>query len=364
MTAVTSDADLAAPARAARGRIPYPLLLLAVAAIAGGIWLWRRYTFARHHVTSDNAQLDAHITPVSARVQGFVAKVSVEDNQQVRAGDTLVLLDDRDSKARLRQAEADLRAVHATLGGRRHTGQAIAQRNASEAAAAGAAANVAAAEATLRKATADLERYRDLAAKKVISAQQLDQAQWAVDNARSNVEAAQKGASAAGDQSVAADAQIRIAESRLAAALAAVEFARLQLGYTVITAPVSGVVAKRTVEGGTLVQPGQALLSVVQSDSVWVTANLKETQLAKVRAGGEVEFTVDAYPNVRFRGVVASLSPATGAKFALLPPDNATGNFTKVVQRVPVKIEVTSPPDPQHPLRPGMSAVVVIRVGS
>src|SRR5262245_36395670 len=156
MTAITKETTIesAAPP-AARRRPSIPLILLGVAAVAGGVWGWRRIDFARHHVTTDNAQLDAHITPVAARMQGFVARVAVEDNQRVRAGDTLVQLDDRDLRARLVQAEAELSAAQATLGGRRQTGQAVAQRNVSEAEVGSAAANVAAAEATLRKATAD-----------------------------------------------------------------------------------------------------------------------------------------------------------------------------------------------------------------
>jgi membrane fusion protein (multidrug efflux system) len=152
-----------------------------------------------------------------------------------------------------------------------------------------------------------------------------------------------------------------MAAGRLAAARAAVDNARLQLGYTVLLAPTSGVIAKRNVESGALVSIGQALMSIVPDEDIWVTANLKETQLAKVAIGNDVEFTVDAYPGRTFHGKVASLSPATGARFALLPPDNATGNFTKVVQRVPVRISVDRP-DPRFPLKPGMSVDVTIRV--
>ena len=151
-------------------------------------------------------------------------------------------------------------------------------------------------------------------------------------------------------------------EGRLAAARTAVDNARLQLGFTVILAPASGVIAKRSVEPGALVAVGQPLMAVVPDDDIWVTANLKETQLSKVVVGNEVEFTVDAYPGRTFKGKVSSLSPATGARFALLPPDNATGNFTKVVQRVPVRISIESPKDKARPLRPGMSVDVTITV--
>ena len=347
---------------AVRKRPATPLIVLAVALIVGGVIGWRRFTFAQHHVTSDNAQVDGHITGVAPRVPAFVARVLVDDNQQVKASDTLVVLDDRDFRIRLAQAEADLRTAEGAIGNRGRVGQAAATRAATEQTASGAEANVRAAEASLTKARADFTRYQKLAADKVIPAQQLDQAQWAVDNARAALDVAERQAAAAANQTDAASAGIRIAEGRLSAMRAAVENARLQLGYTVITAPTSGVIAKRSVEAGALVAVGQPLMSVVPDEDIWVTANLKETQLTKLVVGNEVEFTVDAYPGQTFTGKVASLSPATGARFALLPPDNATGNFTKVVQRVPVRVTIESPKDPARPLRPGMSVDVTIKV--
>jgi membrane fusion protein (multidrug efflux system) len=221
---------------------------------------------------------------------------------------------------------------------------------------------VGAAEARFRQAETDLRRYRSLAANRVIPAQQLDQAQTAYDQAAANLEAARRSAAAAASQVTAASAGIRSADARLAAAQAAVETARVDVGYTVLLAPVDGVVARRRVEPGELVQPGQALLSIVPTHELWVTANLKETQLADITPGDAVTFEVDTYRGVEFEGTVESVSPATGARFALLPPDNATGNFTKVVQRVPVRIAVDGQQDPAHPLRPGLSADVKIRV--
>ena len=229
-----------------------------------------------------------------------------------------------------------------------------------QAQAAGAEGSVAAAEAAARKAAADLERYRGLAATKVIAAQQLDAAQAANDAAIANLDVARRQAIAAKSQ-VAAGAPRSRARRAARRGGRAVGTAETQVGYTVITAPIAGIVARRRVEPGELVQPGQALLSVVPSTDVWVTANLKETELQFVKVGDPVEFTVDAYRGVNFEGTVESLSPATGARFALLPPDNASGNFTKVVQRVPVRIAVPTE-DPAHPLRPGMSVDVKIRV--
>ncbi len=344
----------------ARGRRPLPLIALGVVALTLAIVGIRKFLFAQHHVETDNAQVDGHITPVAPKVQAFVAEVRVEENQHVSAGDTLVVLDDRDLKVRLDQAEADLAAAVAASGSRGRSGQAVAQLAASQAQAASQEAGVSSAEAAARKAAADLERIRGLAAQKIVPAQQLDAAQAANDAALANLEAARRQAAAAGSVVQASGAAVSGAAARLAGARAQVANARLQLSYTVITAPVSGVVGRRSVERGGLVQVGQTLMSVIPDKGTWVTANLKETDMADIAVGDSVEFTVDAYPGRPFRGHVQSLSPATGARFALLPPDNATGNFTKVVQRVPVRIAVDAGDDDRHPLRPGMSVVVTI----
>ncbi|HWA58975.1 MAG TPA: HlyD family secretion protein [Gemmatimonadales bacterium] len=345
-----------APARARR---PLPLIILGVIVTVVAVVGIRKFIFAQSHVETDNAQVDGHITPVAPKVQAFVAQVRVEENQHVNAGDTLVVLDDRDLTVRLDAAEADLAAAVAAAGSRGRSGQAVAQFAASQAQAASQDAAVISAEAAARKAAADLERIRGLAAQKIVPAQQLDAAQAANDAAQANLEAAKRQAAAANSQVQASGAAVSGAEARLASARAAVANARLQLSYAVITAPIGGVVGRRSVEQGALVQVGQTLMSVIPDSNVWVTANLKETDLADVKVGDSVEFTVDAYPGRHFRGHVESLSPATGARFALLPPDNATGNFTKVVQRVPVRIAVDGE-DREHPLRPGMSVVVTI----
>jgi membrane fusion protein, multidrug efflux system len=356
--AATETQDRAPAPQTKRRRLP--LIIVGVLLLALGGWAVQRYLYSRHHVSTDNAQVDSHITFISPRIAAFVSRVLVDDNQHVMTGDTLVVLDDRDLQVRLEQAEADLRAAEAAVGTRGRAGEAKAQFQATRAQAASVEATVAAAEADYKKAAADLERYRKLAAQKIVSAQQLDAAEAAFEAAAANLEAARRQASAAGSQVSASGAAVRSADARLAAAQAAVDNARLQLSYARITAPTSGVIAKRNAEAGALVQVGQTLMSVVPDKDVWVTANLKETQLAKVRVGDPAEFTVDAYPDRKFRGRVESLSPATGAKFSLLPPDNATGNFTKVVQRVPVKIAVEQPAQTAAPLRPGMSVDVTI----
>jgi membrane fusion protein, multidrug efflux system len=349
-----------APAAVPRGS-RVPLVLLALFVLFGGGWAIRAWLFGRSHVTTDNAQVDGHVTPVAPKVGGFVLRVLVEENQPVREGDTLVVLDTRDARSRLLQAEADLALARSMAGSNRRAGQMQAQLAASRANAAGAEATVVSADASLRKAQADLERARRLAATNVVSAQQLDAAEAAYAVASAQAEAARRQAGAATSQVTASMAALQGADARLAAAEAAVETARLQLEYTTVVAPSDGIVARRKVEAGELVQPGQTLMTVVPTTGLWVTANLKETQLEDVTPGDAATFTVDAYPGRKFRGTVESVSPATGARFALLPPDNATGNFTKVVQRVPVRIAVTGEASAEFPLRPGLSAEVTIQ---
>jgi membrane fusion protein (multidrug efflux system) len=292
----------------------------------------RRWIYSLNHVSTDNAQVDGHIIPILPKVGGYVVDVRTDENRSVKAGDTLVVLDDRDFKARLAQAEADLAVALAGVSNRARVGQAEAQ--------------VAQAQANAEKAHADLERIKPLAEKDIVPKQALDAA-----------EAASRAADAA---LAAAQAALLGADARVAAARAARDQAALNLSYTRITAPSEGVVSKKTVEIGQLVQPGQPLMSEVPLSDVWVTANLKETQTADVTPGDPVDFTVDAYGGRHFSGQVETLSPATGAKFSLLPPDNATGNFTKVVQRIPVRIRLARKNDPVRPLRPGMSVNVTI----
>jgi membrane fusion protein (multidrug efflux system) len=361
MTDIAAEPVVAPAARSRRN--PLPLIIVGVAVVLGALWGYRRWSFARTHVETDNAQVDGHITAIAPKVQAFVSRVLVEENQAVKAGDTLVVLDDRDLRVRLAQAEAELANALAAGGSSRRPGQAQAQLAASEAQAQSAAAAVRSAEANFRKAEADLERIRGLAERRIVAAQQLDAAQAAYDAALATLEAARRQARAASEQARAYAAGVGAAAARIQGARAMVDQARLQLSYAIITAPVSGMIGRRAVEPGALVQVGQTLLSIIPDSGVWVTANLKETQLEDVAVGNPVEFTVDAYPGHTFHGRVESLSPATGARFALLPPDNASGNFTKVVQRVPVRIAVDGA-DRARPLRPGMSVVVTISTAS
>jgi membrane fusion protein (multidrug efflux system) len=332
--------------------------ILGIIAVLAIIWGVRAWNYSRSHESTDDAQVDGHVVPVIAKVGGYVQAVHVIENQHVAGGQVVVQLDSAELHVRLEQAQADLAAARAAVGGRGLTGQAQSQVNTATSRSAAMQAEINAARAKQEQTASDLQRMRQLAAQHIVSQQQLDAAQASAAAANAELEAAQRQAAAAGSSVSAAQAGVRLAAAKLQAAQAAVDNAALQLSYATITAPASGNVSKKNVEVGQLVQPGQPLMAIVADTGVWVTANLKETQMGSVRVGEPVEFSVDAYDDAVAEGVVQSISPATGARFALLPPDNATGNFTKVVQRIPVRIRVTKGLGDGRPLRPGMSVTV------
>jgi membrane fusion protein (multidrug efflux system) len=331
------------------------LAIVAVLAVAGAIWGVRAFSYSRSHETTDDAQVDGHIIPVLAKVGGYIDGVHMEENAHLGEGTLAVLIDTAEYRAKVAQAEADFAGALASSGTRGLTGSATATVETAQNQSAAADAEIVAAKANYDKAKSDLGRLQSLADKQIISRQQLDAAQAAADGAAAVWLAAQS-QSAAGVASVSnARAGVRLADARLAAAKAALDYALLQLSYTKILAPANGVVRNKSVESGQLVQPGQSLFALVTDTGAFVTANFKETQLDHIRVGQAVDCDVDAYGGATAHGVVESLAGTTGAKTALLPPDNATGNFTKVVQRVPVRIGVTQGVGPDRPLRPGMS---------
>ncbi len=361
-TQAPATAELAA-ATGSETRRRWILPVIIVLAAIGLGWGIKKYLYSRVHESTDDAQVDGHIVPVLAKVGGYVMQVRVDDNDSVRAGDTLVRIDDADYRLRLEQADADLAAARAAVGGGESPGQAQAQVATAAGQRSALEAQIAAAHATEANALSNLSRMKQLVQQQIVSQQQLDAAQAEADAATANVHALEQQASAAGATVANARAGVRLAQAKLEAAQAARDNAALQLSYTNVTAPTDGTVYKKLVEVNQLVQPGQTLMSIVADSGVWVTANFKETQLADMRVGQPVEFDVDGYPGCTAIGKVESLSGATGARGALLPPDNATGNFTKVVQRVPVRIQVTRGCGAAHPLRPGMSVNVHVRTG-
>lgn len=354
------------------------VIVLAIALFFG----YSEFRYLQRHETTDDAQIDGDVNPVIPKASGYVKTIRFKDNQFVKEGDTLVVLDDADYKIRVAQAEAALQSAMAAAGvSRSQVNVAAASVQSSQASVqtarnqvATAQANVAAAQARARKANQDFERYGRLLAEKTVPQQQFDAVQAERDAAQAQLQAAQaqlqtaqSQVSAAGTQTgvtssqrQATQGQISVAQATIKQRQTDVDLARLQLSYTIVRAPVSGIVSKRAVQIGQLVQAGQALCSVVGNSTLWVTANFKETQLKQMQPGQTVAIGVDAFDDEKLVGHVSSFAGATGAKFTLLPPDNATGNYVKVVQRIPVRIELDKNSPLYAKLRPGMSATVAV----
>ena len=323
-------------------------------------WGSQKFLYARGHESTDDAAIDGHIIPVVAKVGGYVSKVNVSENDRVTEGQVLVQIDSAELAVKLSQANADLSAARATAGG---NGQAEAQVQTASGQRGALEAQVALARANASRAHADLNRMQELASKQIISLQQLDAAKASASVADAAVSAAQRQAAAATGTVTGAEAGTRLADARMQAADAMRANAALQLSYTHLVAPTSGTVSRKTVEVGQLMQPAQQVMSIVADTGAWVTANFKETQVAKMQVGQEVEIAVDAYSGCTALGKIQSISGATGSKFSLLPPENATGNFTKVVQRVPVRVSITKDCGATRPLRPGMSVSAHVKTG-
>jgi membrane fusion protein (multidrug efflux system) len=345
-------------------------IVLAILLIAGASFGVTKYVHSLHHEETDDAQIDADISPVIPRVPGYVAQVMVNDNEYVKKGDTLLVLDNRDMQIRVEQAEAALAAAESNLD------VAQATTNASQANISTSQANVSTVEAQIEaakinvwRATQDYQRYANLIKDHSITQQQYEQALAARQTAEKQLEilqeqkkAASRQTHAVASQSNATSEQISVANANIKQRQADVENAKLNLSYTVITAPADGKVSKVTIQPGQFVNAGQSLFSIVLDKSIWVTANFKETQLEDIKPGQDVIVHADAYPDYDFKAKVASFAPATGARFSLLPPDNASGNFVKVVQRVPVKIVFTGDSKQLSLLRPGMNVTVDVHV--
>jgi membrane fusion protein, multidrug efflux system len=342
----------AAPNPAA-GRFP---LLLGVAVVLALITVAAYFVVSGWNAQStDDAYVTAHVTTVIAKVPAYVQTLHIDDNAAVQAGELLVELDPRDYAVQVEIARANLEAA---VGRRKEADDRV---GITEADTAQARAELAVASANATLAEANLKRLRSVSDARAISNERLDTGVAAADATRATVTAAQTKVRAASSTQELARAQVKTAEAALAQAQAALDQAQLNLSYTKITAIEAGTVANKLVEEGNYVQPGQALFSIVPN-APYVVANFKETQLERMRPGQAAEVHVDAYPRLRLKGHVDSLQRGTGSVFALLPPENATGNFVKVVQRVPVKLVFDDPQEAIKWISPGMSVEAEVRV--
>ena len=347
------------------------LIILIAMIILGGWFGISKYTYSLHHEETDDAQVQADISPVIPRVSGYVNEVKVKDNQFVHKRDTLMILDDRDYKLNLDRAEAALTTAKSNVNAARATTDAA--RLGIESSKTGIStvdAQIATARIAVTRATQDYNRYANLIQDHSITQQQYEEALAAKETAEKQLQVLQQQknqafaqTSVVSSQSNATSEQIGVAESMVKQREVEVEDAKLNLSYTIITAAEDGKVSKVNVQQGQFLQAGQPVFSIVHNTSIWVVANFKETQYKKMKVGQEVIVHADAFPKHDFEATLSSFSPATGAEFALLPPDNASGNFVKVVQRLPVKIEFVNKGDTLlDRLKAGMNVIVDVHL--
>jgi membrane fusion protein (multidrug efflux system) len=336
-----------------RNVAPFIIAAVVIAAAYFGI---RALLHSFAYESTDNAQVETNSVPLVSRLAGFIDTLNVKDYEIVKAGQLLISIDDREYKLGLLQAETDLANAEADLA------NAQAQLNNSTANKQVALANEDVQNTRLQKASDDLKRDEALFKDGAITQKQLDDSRNNFESAQKQLTANQRLVSFAVSQVATSQAQIRKAQAAVDTRKAALELSKLRLSYCKIYAPVSGKLGKRNLEEGQYVQPGQPLMTIVNSEKFWVVANFKETQLEKMKEGQEVDIKLDGYPDIEIKGKISSFSLATGAKFSLLPPDNATGNFVKITQRVPVKIELLDEAKYKDILKAGLSVEAEVKV--
>jgi len=350
-TEATNGKTPGTPKKNDRRKHLYAGLAIFAASLATGIYY---FECVAPYESTDDAFIEAHVTPIAPQVAGRVAQVLVQDNQLVKEGDVLVQIDPSDFQTKFDEQKANLAAANGRLA------QANQQATVDQAKIQQEKANLAAAQAEAARAESDYKRYQEVGDLGV-SQSQLDLAAQQAHSADAGVMAAKNVELAAEAQANLDAASIQTANAEILKSEADLHQAQLNLSYTQVKAPAAGYVTHRTVETGAYIQTGQPLLAIVPQQ-VWVVANFKETQLTHMRAGQPVEIRMDAYPQVKFKGHVDSIQSGTGPRFSLLPPENASGNYVKVVQRVPVKIVLDNDNDPNYVLGPGMSVVPEVRV--
>lgn len=323
--------------------------------IAGGFWILSLFFDFNRYETTNNAQVEAYLNNVSARASGHIKEIRFETNQFVHKGDTLVILDNSEYLIKVRQAEADLAIAEGNL----HSLEQTITTSASNQAA--GIEKLEGDRAGLEKAQKDYERFKKMYADSAVTRNQYDQAVSKLRAEEAYLKAGQKGVEAS--SSITRQSNINLEASRAAVARkkADLEAAKLQLSYTVIPAPSEGFLGERNLSIGELVSANQTIATIVLHQKLWVSANFKETQIAKIKKDQQVTITIDALNGKKYSGKVAGFSPATGAKFSMIEPDNSTGNFVKITQRIPVKIEFEASAKELEEVKPGMNVTVEVK---
>ncbi|KIO77612.1 multidrug transporter [Pedobacter lusitanus] len=332
------------------------LSIIGVIAIFVVYFAFTKITHALTHESTDNAQLESNAVPVLSRVSGYIDDFKLLDYQQVQKGDTLVVIDDSEYVLAVKQAEADLLAAKAELSSAEAQIPTIGSDQDV------AAAGISVEEVTLKQAKRDVARDESLFKEGSITQRQYERSQSAYQTAVQMLASSKSKLRQAGTQTGNANAQIQRAKANIAAREIALAKAKLNLSYTKIIAPASGKLGKTNLKSGQYVQGGQQLFSLVSNDNYWIVANFKETQIEHMKVGQQADIVIDGYPDHKITGTVSGFSDATGAKFSLLPPDNSTGNFVKVTQRVPVTIQINKAETVKGMLKAGLSADIDVKV--
>ena len=346
------------------------ILIFGILILVGGSYGIYKYMHSLAHETTDDAQVEKNMNPIIPRVGGYITKVYVKDNDFVKKGDTLFTIDSRDYAVKVEEAKAALIGAEENYAvSRADIGTAQANVSVSDANVQSTVGSIENAKIRLTRATNDYERYANLYKNHSITKQQFEQAEAAKLEAQNQVKILQDQQRASAYQKTVAASktnvtakQAEVAAANIERAKAILSAAQLNLNYTVVTAATDGQVSKIAIQPGQMIQPGQSLFYIVNNNETWVIANFKETQLNKMVVGQKVSIKADAFPDEEFEGTVASFSPATGSKFSILPPDNATGNFVKTIQRLPVKISLNSTNEKVKLLRPGMNVEVDVHI--
>ena len=348
------------------------ILILTVLIVLGGTYGTYKYVHSLSHEGTDDAQIEKKMNPIIPRVSGYVDKVYIKDNDFVKKGDTLFTIDKRDYVLKVEEAAAAVIGAEGNFEvSKADIGSALANIAVSDANMKSAGGNIESAKIRLGRITSDYNRYSNLYKNHSITKQQYEQALAAKQEAENQVRILQQQERATSFQksvieakSKASDKQTEVAAANIKKSKAMLDAAKLNLSYTVITAAIDGQVSKIDIQPGQLVQPGQSLFYIINNKEAWDVATFKETQRNKQVIGQKVTIKVDAYPDYDFEGAITSFSPATGSRFSLLPPDNATGNFVKTIQRLPVKISLNASNDPEKIklLRPGMNVDVDVHL--
>ena len=332
---------------------PVKAIVLVLVLVTAGYFGYKKVNFALTHETTDNAQIETQITPVLPRVAGYVKTIAVKDYDSVKTGQLVVELDDAELQTQLLEMEADYKQAEVdVINAKAALNNAIVSLRVNK-------GNIDLSQMRRKKAEDDLKRDQSLFADQAITKKQVDDSKFTAETTAQQVENSKTDLTAAESRIAVLEAGVQKAAAGLDVKKAKIEQTKLKLTYTKIYAPQAGKIGKKNVSEGQYVQAGTPLFSIVNDTTYWIVANFKENQLKKLYPGKEVEVEMDAFPGVKIKGVIESLSEATGAKFSLLPPDNASGNFVKVTQRVPVKIQIKEIEKYRNMLRAGLSVYVI-----